>query len=86
MTRPYLAKRERQLYEVLRAADGGVVSHAQIVAAIYGPDALPTDRQALKVYALALRRKGYAIRNVWGVGYALGAAGRCPMCGGGMSD
>lgn len=81
MTRPYLSKRERQFYEVLRAADGGVVPHAQLIAAIYGPDALPIDRMALKVYALALRRKGYVIRNLWGVGYALGAAGRCPMCG-----
>ena len=85
MTRPYLAQRERQFYEALRAADGVVVSHAQIIAAVYGPDALPTDREGLKVYVMKLRRKGYAIRNIWGVGYALGAAGRCPTCGGKMS-
>jgi hypothetical protein len=52
---------------------------------MYGSDALPTDRMALKVYALALRRKGYAIRNLRGVGYALGAVGRCPTCGREMS-
>jgi DNA-binding response OmpR family regulator len=86
MTRSYLSRRERQFYDVLRAADGAVVSHDQIIAAMYGSNALPGDRMALKVYALALRRKGYAIRNVWGVGYALGAVGRCPMCGGEMSD
>lgn len=85
MTRPYLSRRERQLYEALRAEDGAVVSHDLLTAAMYGSDALPTDRNALKVYVLALRRKGYAIRNVWGVGYALGAVGRCPMCGWGAS-
>lgn len=86
MTRPYLSRRERQVYEALRAADGAVVPHAQIIAAVYGPEALLTDRESLKVYAMRLRRKGYAIRNVWGVGYALGAVGRCPTCGGEMSD
>ena len=84
MTRPFLSRRERQFYEALLAADGGVVSHAQIIAAVYGPDALPTDLEGLKVHVMKLRRKGYAIRNIWGVGYALGAVGRCPTCGGEM--
>ncbi len=81
MIRPHLSRRERQFFEALRAADGAVVPHTQIVAAMYGSDALPTDREALKVYVMKLRRKGYAITNLWGVGYALGVVGRCPTCG-----
>ena len=86
MTRPHLTGRERQFYEALRAADGDVVSHARLIAAVYGPDALPGDKEGLKVLVLRLRRKGYSIGNLKGVGYAMGAVGRCPMCGGGMSD
>ena len=86
VTRPYLTRQERRFYEPLRAADGDVVSHEQLVAAVYGPDALPGEELGLKVLVLRLRKKGYMIRNLHGVGYALGAVGRCPMCGGGMSD
>ena len=85
VTRPYLSRRERQVYDVLRAAGGDVVSHARLIAAVYGPDALPGDREGIKVHVLRLRRKGYVIRNLRGEGYALGTDGRCPTCGGKLS-
>lgn len=81
MTRPHLSRQERRLYAALLAADGVVVSHEQLVVAVYGPDALPSEQLGLKVLVLRMRRKGYSIGSLRGVGYSLGAVGRCPMCG-----
>ena len=74
-----LTATERRLYEALYAADGALVTHLELLAAMYGgePD---YDASALKVYVYRLRRLGVEISNVHGVGYQLGST-RCPTCG-----
>ena len=74
---------ERRLYHALVAADGALVPHRELLAAVYGdrPDYDGSERAVLKVYIYRLRHlHGLEIVNVPGVGYALGST-RCPTCG-----
>ena len=77
-----LTATERRLYEALHAADGALVPHRELLAAMYGdqPEYDASERSALKVYVYRLRRLGLAITNVKGAGYQLGST-RCPTCG-----
>jgi DNA-binding response OmpR family regulator len=82
IARPYLTRRERQLYDLLRLAEGRVVTLAEIVADMYGATALDTDQSVVKSFVFRLRKKGIAVTNVPGQGYALGDLRLCPGCGG----
>jgi len=77
-----LTATERRLYDALRQADGALVTHHELLAALFGqqPEYDRCERQTLKVYVHRLRRQGVEITNVKGVGYALGSK-RCPTCG-----
>jgi len=77
-----LTAAERRLYDALRQADGALVTHRELLAALFGeqPEYDRCERGTLKVYAHRLRLKGIELTNVHGVGYALGSK-RCPTCG-----
>ena len=78
--KPHLRPAERRTLEVLRRA-GGLVIYEELTTALYGADHLASDRDIPKTFIYRLRRKGYAIETVKGVGYILGENPPCPMCG-----
>ena len=78
--KPHLTGKERRVLTLLREA-GGLITHEELMTALYGGNYLVTDRLIVKTYIHRLRRKGYPITNVKGVGFILGANPPCPVCG-----
>jgi DNA-binding response OmpR family regulator len=78
--KPYLTARERQIVLILEEA-GRLVTLEKLLTALYGPDYLASNRLTLNTYIHRLRRKGYPIVTVRGIGFILGDDLPCPICG-----
>ena len=80
-----LTQTEQRLYDALLAANGRLVTHDALLAAMYGEQEQfdSSHRSQLKIYVYRLRHlKGVEITNVRSIGYALAPLSVCPACGG----